>query len=274
MPEYQFVKKLSAGSYGTVGLILNKDNGNYYALKTISKGHHAYKRQRVLDEVKACQILRHENIVRIHEHLEDNDCDYLIMDFVRGYDLLAFIQANPLPEQMIQRIIQQVYDAITHSHKHGVFHRDLKLENVMVDKEMKVTIIDYGLCHINKTQSEELSEDFCGTIEYAAPELILHIPYRPGLADVWCIGVMAYAMLFGRYPFLNEQRREISCYDDHPPLIIPDNKGSEFSGEVTDFAKHFIACCLTPDPSQRITMEELARHPWISQRVVGVAASC
>lgn len=88
------------------------------------------------------------------------------------------------------------------------------------------------------------------------------------------MGVMLYAMLFGRYPFLNDQRRQIKGYEDHPPLIFPLNKGSEFSGEVSDAVKNLMERLLTVDPKSRISMAEIAQHPWVCSQLKSVGATC
>ena len=132
-----------------------------------------------------------------------------------------------------------------------------------------VKLIDFGLCEIisdnqnNHPYKNELYSDFCGTLEYCAPEILLRKPYYLENIEVWCLGVILYILLFGRFPFITEKRLNLLKHEKkHPPIIFPTSDNPNFS-HISYYVKDLIIKMLNPNSDQRITIEEINHHPWV-----------
>jgi len=166
-------------------------------------------------------------------------------------------QFEALPEEEARNITSQVINALLHSHKSGVSHLDIKLDNIMINPEsQQVKVIDFGLCDI-ATNGEKLVRR-CGSEEYCAPELLdSHVTSFSGVKlDVWCLGVVLYCLLAAQFPFNAKNRRTIMAYGGEHPTV-------SFSSNISGSAQDLLSKMLEINPAKRITMEEVAAHPWI-----------
>jgi len=204
----------------------------------------------------------HPNIPTYVDYIELAGYHYYVFDFVRGIDLYTYLEKlkfAPRTENSARSIITQILRAVEHIHNHKIAHRDIKLENLLINPEDgHVNVIDFGLCAIMK--DDRLCKSWCGSDNYIAPEIVKRIPYNPYQTDVFSIGVVLFCLLFGVFPFDNLQLKTPEENRSKVKLTI------RFPQEVavSDEAKHLLTQMLQEDPTNRITIKGALNHRWIS----------
>lgn len=276
---------LGTGSFGEVLLVTkvrssnNNDYNNNYRDDSINIGRQLVIKKIPNDRMKMCEveagrILSHPNIVTFYEHFQDKDFHYLVLEYVRGIDLFTFMESRNfqgLPEVVARKIFGQIASAIQYCHQEGVAHRDLKLENILIDpKTLHVKIIDFELCKIG----DEACSDVCGSVDYIAPEILQEKPhYSPKKADIWCLGTILYCLLFANFPFSAEERLNALIPEGgqpvmpHPLLEFP--KKSLVSQNARDLCER----AMTVDPNRRISMPGIMAHGWMLGQDINTASS-
>ena len=172
------------------------------AIKTVDLGvddpeEREFLRTRLLRDARAAAILKHPNIVAVHDIFEDGSRAYVVMEYVEGASLAAQLQANPLPgAETILKLVGQMAAALDYTHAHGVVHRDIKPGNVMIDAGGNAKIMDFGIARIADTRTSTPTGMVIGTVEYMAPEQIRGEAVD-GRADQFALGVVAYQMMTG-----------------------------------------------------------------------------
>ncbi|XP_055954905.1 testis-specific serine/threonine-protein kinase 3-like, partial [Patella vulgata] len=151
-------------------------------------------------EISVMKSLNHVNMVNLHQVVESNDKFYLIVDLADQGDLLDFVGLHgSLNTEKTKKIFRQIVDAVSYCHQQNVAHRDLKLENILMAKG-QVKLADFGFSR-QMTSTDFYSQTFCGSVAYTAPEVLQGKKYNPFQSDIWSMGIILYAMLFGRLPF-------------------------------------------------------------------------
>eukprot|EP01119_Soliformovum_irregulare_P001245 TRINITY_DN10970_c0_g1_i1.p1 TRINITY_DN10970_c0_g1~~TRINITY_DN10970_c0_g1_i1.p1 ORF type:complete len:302 (-),score=61.82 TRINITY_DN10970_c0_g1_i1:63-860(-) len=254
---HTFVKHLGKGSMGWVDLV--DVNGKPYALKTISKKASSYTRGFIKKEIIAGN-LNHPNIAPTIEDWEDDENAYLLMEYVDGCDLYELLQLHQgaLSEGGAREVFIQIIQAMTVIHANGIAHRDLKLENIMVamssNAEFEVKIIDFGLCEVYNAGQ---CEGYVGSAEYCAPEIATRSTYDGYLADVWSLGIVLFALLFGAFPY---HKKDLHCIRlGWPAPEIPFDEDSR----VSSLARGLIQDMLSLDPTKRPSIQEIAECEWL-----------
>ncbi|GFO06252.1 hormonally upregulated neu-associated kinase, partial [Plakobranchus ocellatus] len=267
---YLLGRTLGVGSFAKVKEGLHISTGEKAAVKIIDKNRAKtdnYVRKNLRREGKLLQAVRHPNIVALLEIMETDNSYYLVTELCRGGDLMDYISARKrLQEKEVLKFIRQIVSAVDYLHKLGIIHRDLKIENLLLDGNNDIKLIDFGLSNFIKvidgadgTKETELCSTQCGSPAYAAPELLNHEQY--GLqVDSWSIGVNMFAMLTGGLPFTVEPFNIKSLYvkmRDRQMNPVPEG----LSKECRDLLRKF----LTPEPAKRVTIEQALAHPWLTQ---------
>jgi serine/threonine protein kinase len=256
---YVIEKTLGSGSFGEVFLAHKADEPNQcFAIKRIEK------EKMKMAEVGAGEVLDHENIAKFYEHFQDQQYHYLVFEYVPGVDLFTWMEWRnfaKIPMELARKIFFDICSAMEYCHRRGIVHRDLKLENVLMDPTThKVKLIDFGLCSFEKGDCAGCV-DVCGSLDYIAPEVLGDLPYSGKKSDIWSLGVILYSLVFCTFPFSAEERMDALLPPEgqeklpHPPLEFPSKAGSEL--------KDLIAKMLTEDPNSRISMTDVMRHPWL-----------
>ncbi|CAL1539698.1 unnamed protein product [Lymnaea stagnalis] len=268
--SYLLGRTLGVGSFAKVKEGLHLTTGEKVAIKVIDKKRAKtdnYVRKNLRREGKLLQLIRHPNIVSLFEVMETDNSYYLVTELCRGGDLMEYISAKKrLPEAEVSKFIRQIVSAVDYLHRIGIIHRDLKIENLLLDSNKDIKLIDFGLSNFIKVanspdgaRAQEFCVTQCGSPAYAAPELLNHEKY--GLqVDLWSIGVNMYAMLTGGLPFTVEPFNIKALYAkmrDRQMNPIPD----DLSRDCRDLLKKF----LNPDPTRRVTISEALCHPWLAQ---------
>jgi len=256
---YEIDIKLGSGVFSEVFSAITNDGGPY-ALKRIAKKNPKFSWKLVLREIAAGKKLQHKGIVRFRDHFETANNVYIVMDYFQGRDLYSLMEQTdfrPLDEPLVRHLFKQLIDAIGYAHQEGVSHRDIKLENVLVNAACDLKVIDFGLCAV---QADGYCSDYVGTADYAAPEVLMREPYNGFKADVWSCGVFLYAILYGEFPFdLDEFLQEIK--EGNLPELSWGAENPAFKS-ASDDAKNIIQQIFTVDPKKRPTIAELKQHAW------------
>jgi len=249
------------GAYGKVSLATDRITKQRVVIKKIMS---TTPIRMVNNEVRAGKILgEHPNIAAFVEYSNERpEYHLLVFQFVPGQDLFTHLEKSgfsPKSEAEARIIITQILKALQHIHSHSIAHRDIKLENILIDpKSSKTTVIDLGLCGF--IENEKLCREWCGSDNYLAPEIVRRTPYDGFLADVFSTGVVLFALLFGVFPFENLRVAE-SSFTKGPIKKLH----LKFPAEVlvTDSAKELLTRMLEDDPSKRISVKDILQHKWI-----------
>ncbi|KAJ1968179.1 hypothetical protein IWQ62_001398 [Dispira parvispora] len=258
---FKLTKCLGRGTFSKVFLGVNKTTEEQVALKFI-KNRPASKSDkhdvRVQRETNILTVINHPNIIRIMKRADTKNNTVLVMEYAQGGELLSYIrQHGRLREEEARRFFREVISAIDYCHQHGILHRDLKLENIMLDQKKRVKIIDFGFANI--FFRDRLLDTFCGSPFYAAPEMVNGVRYRGPEVDIWSMGVILFFMLIGRTPFEGENLREIYQKISQGMYTIPPHMN--ISNAAADLIRHM----LNTNKETRINMTQVRLHPWVNE---------
>ena len=216
-----------------------------------------------VNELRIHARIRHPCITELHDIIIDQSNIYLIMDLCEGGDLNDFVRDRErLDEDTAKIIFYDVMSALSYIHQMKIAHRDIKLENILITAEMRAKLTDFGLCRLEPTNPLEKMMSICGTLVYAAPEIVNEQPY--GLpVDIWSAGVLLYAMVAGHFPWTQSE-------DLPPDHLIAETSRQILEGYV-EIPEHFsytlselIRAMLVVDPESRPTAEQVLQNQWLS----------
>jgi len=266
--EYTIDKSLGKGVFGEVFQATAAD-GHLVALKRITKNGIKFDTSLVNREVEVGKRLQgHAGIARLESYFETLSNVYLVFEFVDGSDLFKLMEDRgfrPLSEGEARNLCSQIVDSLIFVHSHKVAHRDIKLDNILLDSNGNTRIIDLGLASMDEDEMRGC-RSFVGSPEYVAPEIIKRKPYSGYKADVYSLGMVLYCLLFGQFPFIPEKRFEaVLNGEPHPLLEWPDQYIKYPSFNVSKTAKELLSEMLEVDPKKRITMEQIAKHHWLNE---------
>ncbi|KAK1390299.1 Non-specific serine/threonine protein kinase [Heracleum sosnowskyi] len=203
--KYELGRTLGEGNFGKVKYAKNLDSGHSFAVKILEKTR--IVDHRIIDQIKreigTLKLLRHPNVVRLHEVIASKTKIYMVLEYVDGGELFERIALKgKLSEAAGRKMFQQLIDGVTYCHSKGVFHRDLKLENILVDQVGKIKVSDFGLSALPQHfRDDGLLHTTCGSPNYVAPEVIHNRGYDGATSDTWSCGVILYVILTGYLPF-------------------------------------------------------------------------
>ncbi|XP_069315292.1 calcium/calmodulin-dependent protein kinase type II subunit delta isoform X9 [Eulemur rufifrons] len=263
--EYQLFEELGKGAFSVVRRCMKIPTGQEYAAKIINtKKLSARDHQKLEREARICRLLKHPNIVRLHDSISEEGFHYLVFDLVTGGELFEDIVAREYySEADASHCIQQILEAVLHCHQMGVVHRDLKPENLLLASKSKgaaVKLADFGLA-IEVQGDQQAWFGFAGTPGYLSPEVLRKDPYGKPV-DMWACGVILYILLVGYPPFWDEDQHRLYQQIKAGAYDFPSPEWDT----VTPEAKDLINKMLTINPAKRITASEALKHPWICQR--------
>ncbi|XP_069773952.1 calcium/calmodulin-dependent protein kinase type II subunit beta isoform X6 [Narcine bancroftii] len=263
--EYQICEELGKGAFSTVRRCVKLSTGQEYAAKMINtKKLPARDHQKLEREARICRLLKHSNIVRLHDSISEEGYHYLVFDLVTGGELFEDIVAREYySEADASHCIQQILEAVLHCHQMGVVHRDLKPENLLLASKCKgaaVKLADFGLA-IEVQGEQQAWFGFAGTPGYLSPEVLRKEAYGKPV-DIWACGVILYILLVGYPPFWDEDQHKLYQQIKAGAYDFPSPEWDT----VTPEAKNLINQMLTINPAKRITAIEALKHPWVCQR--------
>ncbi|XP_056882716.1 calcium/calmodulin-dependent protein kinase type II delta 1 chain isoform X7 [Takifugu flavidus] len=263
--EYQMYEELGKGAFSVVRRCMKISTGQEYAAKIINtKKLSARDHQKLEREARICRLLKHHNIVRLHDSISEEGSHYLVFDLVTGGELFEDIVAREYySEADASHCIQQILEAVLHCHQMGVVHRDLKPENLLLASKLKgaaVKLADFGLA-IEVQGDQQAWFGFAGTPGYLSPEVLRKDPYGKPV-DMWACGVILYILLVGYPPFWDEDQHRLYQQIKAGAYDFPSPEWDT----VTPEAKDLINKMLTINPAKRVTASDALKHPWICQR--------
>uniref|UniRef100_A0AAV2JPE3 calcium/calmodulin-dependent protein kinase n=1 Tax=Knipowitschia caucasica TaxID=637954 RepID=A0AAV2JPE3_KNICA len=263
--EYQLYEELGKGAFSIVRRCVKKSTGQEYAAKIINtKKLSARDHQKLEREARICRLLKHPNIVRLHDSISEEGFHYLVFDLVTGGELFEDIVAREYySEADASHCINQILESVSHIHQHDIVHRDLKPENLLLASKMKgaaVKLADFGLA-IEVQGDQQAWFGFAGTPGYLSPEVLRKDPYGKPV-DIWACGVILYILLVGYPPFWDEDQHKLYQQIKAGAYDFPSPEWDT----VTPEAKNLINQMLTINPAKRITADQALKHPWVCQR--------
>ncbi len=250
--NYELKKDIGEGNFGKVKLGIFKKTGEEFAIKIINKDKIKQKMKNILfKENEIITKFNHINIVYVFHIIEDEKNIYIVMEYCNKGELFDYIvEHQKLEEDEASIFFYQLINGVDYMHKKGVAHRDLKPENLLLTFDKTLKIIDFGLSH--EFNENSLLKTKCGSPSYAAPEIIKGKLYDGFKTDIWCCGIILYAMLCGYLPFEGENNKELfkdilNCKPEYPSFM-------------SKAAKKLIQSLLKLNPDERITIEEIKQN--------------
>ncbi|RZB56416.1 CBL-interacting protein kinase 24 isoform B [Glycine soja] len=257
--KYEVGRTIGEGTFAKVKFARNSETGESVAIKVMAKTTILQHRmvEQIKREISIMKIVRHPNIVRLHEVLASQTKIYIILEFVMGGELYdKIVQLGKLSENESRHYFQQLIDAVDHCHRKGVYHRDLKPENLLLDAYGNLKVSDFGLSALTK-QGADLLHTTCGTPNYVAPEVLSNRGYDGAAADVWSCGVILYVLMAGYLPFEEADLPTLYRRINAAEFVCP----FWFSADT----KSFIQKILDPNPKTRVKIEEIRKDPWFKK---------
>ncbi|MFH4980600.1 hypothetical protein AB6A40_007309 [Gnathostoma spinigerum] len=254
--RFEITRKLGSGTYGKVSLAYDQKTEREVAVKLIKKSAIESKQDliRIRREIRIMSALKHPNIIQIYEVFENKDKIILVMEYASGGELYDYVSMyGSLPEAEARRVFRQIVSAVLYCHKHQVAHRDLKLENILLDANNNAKIADFGLS--NYFSDKSLLSTFCGSPLYASPEIINGTPYRGPEVDCWSLGILLYTLVYGSMPFDGR---------DFNRMVRQIKRGAYFEPDTPSTASMLIRNMLRVNPERRADIDEIASHWWLN----------
>ncbi|XP_034945472.1 ovarian-specific serine/threonine-protein kinase Lok-like [Chelonus insularis] len=269
--KYVTLRTLGFGACGEVKMVYSKNNFQTYAMKIISKKGHTTSDRRIaidnsdkiLNEVKILQALKHPFIIRMEKVIDTPMNLYIMLEIMEGGELFDRIRMNSgLAERQTKFIFYQIVEAVNYLHNQGITHRDLKPENILLASDAKyplVKVSDFGLSKLVDAQT--MMKTFCGTPMYVAPE-ILKTGGRGAYTsqvDIWSLGVILYVTLSGCVPFITHNKK----MELHDQIINGHYRFNSQFSTVSPEAINLIEGMMTVDPCRRKTIREVLVDQWL-----------
>ena len=259
--KYLIIKEIGKGAYAHVKLVLDKINKNKYAMKVYEreKLNDSTKRKCVYREIEIMKNIDHKNIVKLHEVIQTQKQILIIMEYINGISMREYYnknikhqKLNPQKELIIKNFFIQIFSAMSYIHKNHMAHRDIKLENILIDKNQQIKIIDFGFGMYNP--EDKLQGFFCGTPNYMPPEIIVKKHYIGQKADLWSLGVLLYKMLCADFPFFGNNEKELYKMSRKGKFNIPDY--------ISNNLKVILNGLINVNPDKRMSCDEVLQCEW------------
>ncbi|KAG8079589.1 hypothetical protein GUJ93_ZPchr0007g5187 [Zizania palustris] len=261
MGKYEMGRALGEGHFGKVRLARHADTGATFAIKILDRQRILAMKidEQIKREIATLKLLKHPNVVRLHEVSASKTKIYMVLEYVNGGELFDKIALKgKLSEKEGRKLFQQLMDAVSYCHEKGVYHRDLKPENVLVDAKGNIKVSDFGLSALPQNQQKDgLLHTTCGSPNYIAPEVLLNRGYDGSLPDIWSCGVILYVMLTGNLPFDDQNTvvlyQKILKGDAHIPKWL------------SPVAQDILRKILDPNPITRLDVTGIRAHDWFKK---------
>lgn len=282
--DWDFIKTIGAGSMGKVKLARHNTTGEVCAVKIVPRAAKLFQRahandppvlnpqqaaqrqkdfekevardKRTIREAALGRLLFHPFICRLYEMVPMTNHYYMLFEYVEGGQMLDYIVSHgSLKEKNARKFVRGIASALDYCHKNSVVHRDLKIENIMINQKGDIKIIDFGLSNLYSPTT--LLKTYCGSLYFAAPELLSARPYTGPEVDVWSFGVVLYVLVCGKVPF-----------DDKSVSVLHEKikRGNvEYPEFLSKECVSLLSRMLVVDPLKRATLYEIMQHPWMNR---------
>ncbi|XP_017960836.1 uncharacterized protein LOC108654203 isoform X2 [Drosophila navojoa] len=253
---YELEKTIGKGNFAVVKLATNIVTKTKVAIKIIDKTclNEEYL-SKTFREISILKSLRHPHITRLYEVMESQSMIYLVTEYAPNGEIFDHLVANGrMKEPEAARVFTQLISAVHYCHLRGVVHRDLKAENVLLDKDMNIKLADFGFS--NHYEAGSLLRTWCGSPPYAAPEVFQGLEYDGPKSDIWSLGVVLYALVCGALPFDGTTILELKSRVVQGKFRIPFFMSQD--------CEHLIRNMLVVEPDRRYTIKQIIKHRWLS----------
>lgn len=250
---------IGEGSYALVKLALNINQpSKLFAIKIYKNKtlEDPLKQTNLDNEIKILELTNHPSIIKFHSSVKACKHHFIIMDFFSKISLQEFLEERQgsVSEEIIRPVLFQLSSAIQYLHQLNIIHRDIKLQNILIQNNLKIKLIDFGFS-VKETSEAKLNV-FCGTPSYMAPEIVKRIPYDGKKTDVWALGVVIFKMLTGLFPFRANTETDLYNKIKAGNVKYPET----ISHELRDLlSKIFVI-----KPEERISSLSIVKHKWFS----------
>lgn len=257
LDHYSICGVIGEGGFGEVFLAIHKETGIAVAIKKIPRisEEHPDHQAMIEREIDILCNLEHPCIYKLFDFIRNDDYYFLIFEYLDNGKLLDFVNNNGrLLEKTARQYFTQLISALKYLNEKSIAHRDIKAENILLDRYFNLRLIDFGLSNYFDPKFP-IMRSLCGCTHYAPPEMLSRHPYTPS-ADVWSSGILLYAVCAGYLPFS----------DTNVPRLVEKVKNEEpsypnfFSDELVDLLKKM----LDKNPIKRISINEIMQHPWFT----------
>lgn len=286
--DWEFMKTIGSGSMGKVKLAKHRVTNEICAVKVVTRAAKVWQRQhandppsqdpdeilakrkefekelgrdkRTIREAALGKILYHPYICRLYEMYPMSNHYYMLFEYVQGGQMLDYIVSHgSLKELQARKFCRGIASALEYCHSNNIVHRDLKIENIMINTQGEIKIIDFGLS--NLFDRENLLKTYCGSLYFAAPELLSAKPYVGPEVDIWSFGVVIYVLVCGKVPFDDKSVNKLHEKIKRGEVEYP----SHLSNECISILQRM----LVVNPSIRGTIKEIINHPWMNKGYQG-----
>ena len=254
--DYLITKELGKGSCAVVKLATHKMTKDKFAIKIYTKEFllDPQKRNVVKNEINILKQLDNEYIMKLYEEIDTPNYLYLVMEYINGIPLIDILNNENkcnISQERATKLIIQIIKGVIYLHSKNICHRDIKLENILVMKNDVIKIIDFGFAvKCNKDTYQKL---FCGTPSYMAPEILNKKKYNPYYSDIWSLGVLFYAMIYGKFPFDYNNKEIDDEFDEITEINISFNDGINVNDDIQNIFKRIFIL----EPKERIKLNEI-----------------
>lgn len=256
---YQVIKLLGKGSFGKVYLGLQRLTNRLVAIKCLEKAHFKDEstKRKILSEVRILKkLLGHPNVVKLLEVFENKKYVFFVTEYATNGDLLKYAKSTTLmPEKEAKYMFYQIAMGLRYIHSQNIIHRDVKLDNILIDEMNRCKICDFGVSR--QIDPREIVNEQCGTPAYLAPEIIKDQGYKGFGADIWSLGVLLFCLLTGNMPFKAATIEELHQKITEGKYEFPETP--KLSKEAMDLVSRMLVL----DPEHRASIDEVVKHDWL-----------
>lgn len=255
---YHDYELLGKGTYSNVYKGYHKITKEPVAIKEIDLNKNVKYINRFYKEIEILEKTDNINIINIITSIENKDYIFIIMEFCEKGDLRKFLKKRPLKEQHVKKLMIQLVNGMQYMHNNNIYHRDLKPQNILIDKYYNLKITDFGLA--KDEEENPLFKTICGSPMYMAPEIMKYKKYDKK-ADLWSLGVIFYELLTGKTPFTASNHAELLENIENKKIYFPSHI------KISHSARDLLIGLLNKDSKKRITWRELFNHEWLSTNI-------
>jgi 5'-AMP-activated protein kinase, catalytic alpha subunit len=258
LEKYEVGRLLGQGTFAKVYLAKNLKSGQTVAIKAFDK-ERVFKvglTEQIKREISVMKMVNHPNIIKLYEVMATKKKIYFVMEYAKGGELFQKVaKGGRVKEEIAHKYFQQLIDAVDFCHSRGIYHRDLKLENLLLDEEDNLKVTDFGLSALIRSDHQDgLLHTACGTPTYVAPEILSKKGYDGAKTDIWSCGVILFVLVAGYLPFHDSNLMEMYKKIEKGEFKCP----NWFSSRL----KKLIRKILDPNPLTRLTVVEIRGMSW------------